>query len=259
MSPLQSELSRLYFANESNRQSGINGGSADSDTAGLMAVDGRVRAMVLELARPADWTTLGAVWRGVQADLALPEPAIAVSGVDGHQLWFSLAEPVCVADALRFLEALRMRYLRTVEPRRIRMMPGFDARVVPALQAENGRWSAFVSSDLAGIFTDEPWLDLAPNPDAQARLLSRLECTKPGAFQAVLDQIKPALKDDATGSAASVASTPTRPPATQAKDLEPRSFLLDVMRDPSVDLHLRIAAAKALLPYFEERSGDLLR
>ena len=30
------------------------------------------RALVLELARPADWGQLAAVWRGVQADLELP-------------------------------------------------------------------------------------------------------------------------------------------------------------------------------------------
>ena len=30
----------------------------------------------------------------VQADLALPAPAIAVTGSDGVQLWFSLVQPV---------------------------------------------------------------------------------------------------------------------------------------------------------------------
>jgi hypothetical protein len=231
MSPLQSELNRLYSASE--------------------PADGRVRVMVLELARPTEWNTLRAVWRGVQTDLALPEPAIAVSGIDGHQLWFSLAEPVCAADARAFLEALRVRYLGAVEPRRIGMLLGFEAQMVPALQAENGRWSAFVSADLAAIFTDEPWLDLEPNPDAQARLLSRLECVKPGAFQAILNQIKPATKAASTAPAEAPPTLPAAPEpvAAHANCLEAKRFLTDVMNDPAVDLHLRIEAAKALLPY----------
>lgn len=71
MNPLQTELQRLYSAPE-----------------------GVVRALVLELARPADWGLLSPVWRGLQTDLALPAPAVMVSGVDGYQLWLSLAEPV---------------------------------------------------------------------------------------------------------------------------------------------------------------------
>lgn len=235
MNPLQFELNRLYFTNGAHTQSG------DSEATCLTAADDRVRTMVLELAKPAEWNTLGAVWRGVQTDLALPEPAIAVSGIDGHQLWFSLAEPVCAADARAFLEALRVRYLGMVTPRRMGLLIGSETHVVPAVQAENARWSAFVSPDLAGIFTDEPWLDLAPNPDAQARLLSRLESIKPGAFQAALDRMS---------LAAGTATLPV-PPASpaHAKSPEPKRFLLDVMNDPTVALHLRIEAAKALLPY----------
>ncbi len=258
MTPLQSELSRLHFANEFDSPNGENSESDNSTANRFLAADGWVRAMVLELARPADWNSLATVWRGVQTDLALPEPAIAVNGVDGHQLWFSLAAPFGAADARAFLEALRLRYLGTVEPRRIGMSLGVEATVAPALQAQTGLWSAFVSSDLAGIFTDEPWLDLAPNPDAQARLLSRLECIQPSAFQAVLDRIKPTAKDETTQSVALTAlavATATRAPSAQAPSLEPKRFLLDVMADPSVDLHLRIEAAKALLPYCGDRSS----
>ena len=71
-----------------------------------MAPDGTVRAMVLELVRPADWTLLSTLWRGVQTDLELPAPAIAVSGIDAYRLWFSLAEPASAAQARAFLEAL---------------------------------------------------------------------------------------------------------------------------------------------------------
>lgn len=266
MSPLQSELNRLYFVHPPNCHNG------HAQASGLIAADGRVRAMVLELARPTDWNSLATVWRGVQADLGLPAPAIAVSGIDGHQLWFSLAEPVGAADARSFLEALCMRYLGAVDPWRIGVLPGFDAhaptqaqhaRLVPALQAENGRWSAFVSSDLAAIFTDEPWLDLEPAPEAQARLLSRLECIQPAAFKSIMNLLKPAAghavlpvvpvpgehpiddKDRAQHESPQAAA-----PAAPTQCLEPKRFLMDVMNDPTVALHLRMEAAKALLPYF---------
>jgi hypothetical protein len=108
---------------------------------------------------------------------------------------------------------------------------------VPALQPGTGLWSAFVAPDLAAIFSAEPWLDLAPSPDAQAHVLSRLESIKPAAFQAVL-------------SLSSV-TPPATPSATPPNGLTPRQFLQAVMNDQTVELHLRIDAAKALLPYFE--------
>ena len=61
--------------------------------------EGRLRHLVLALSGPADWAPLSAVWRGVQADLDLPAPAIAVNGVDAFELWFSLADPVPIHTA----------------------------------------------------------------------------------------------------------------------------------------------------------------
>jgi len=113
MNRLQAELQRLYFSGP--------------EEPALAGADGRVRAMVLELARPASWDRLATLWRGVQADLELPAPAIAVSGIDGYQLWFSLSEPVPAARATAFLESLRRRYLGDVAPERI----GMKASVLP--------------------------------------------------------------------------------------------------------------------------------
>jgi hypothetical protein len=194
--------------------------------------------MVLELARPASWDVLSRVWQGVQADLELPAPAIAVSGSDGYQLWFSLSESVPVAQAMAFLQSLCRRYLGDVKPERIVMQPAVDASV-PPIEVAPGFWSAFVASDLASLFTDEPWLDLPPGDDAQADLLSRLQSMKPGDFKRALGP----------------ASAPTPPALADASvtGLDPRRFLLQVMNDPATELHLRIEAAKALLPYFEGR------
>ena len=268
MSTLPAELNRLYHAHAHPTS---NPPGAEP---GLIAPDGSVRALVLELARPADWALLSTVWRGVQTELELPAPAIAVSGVDGYQLWFSLAEPVSVAQASAFLEALRGRYLGQVAPSRLALRPAVDAtlpgntrhaRPVPALQPATGHWSAFVAPDLAAIFAQEPWLDLPPNPEAQAKVLARLECIKPAAFQAALEQLRPALKAETTPLPAVASEKADRPaspavpaPAAPGSSLDPKGFLLSVMHDQTVALPLRIEAAKALLPYFETRQPAII-
>jgi len=63
-------LRRLYHPDDSNNHNPSAGEPC------LIAPDGRVRAMVLELARPADWSVLSAVWQGVQADLAVSTPTL---------------------------------------------------------------------------------------------------------------------------------------------------------------------------------------
>jgi hypothetical protein len=195
--------------------------------------------MVLELARPASWDALATVWRGVQADLELPAPAIAVSGSDGYQLWFSLLQPVPAAQASAFLESLRGRYLGDIARERVGMQPS----VLPPIERTPGRWSAFVAPDLAALFADEPWLDLAPGPDAQADLLFRLESTKPGDLKRASERLGLVTP--------SAASPVDERPAAANDSPDPRRFLLGIMNDRAIELHLRIEAAKALLPYFE--------
>ena len=248
MNRLQTELQRLY----------------------LPGADGRVRALGVELRLPIGWEAVAALWQGVQTELDLPAPAIAVNGIDGYQVWFSLQQPVPVAQAMEFLEALRLRYLGGIAPRQVTLMPALDtpsqdqlrpAALVPAVQAESGRWSAFLAPDLAGLFADEPWLDFPPSPDAQADLLLRLRSIKPADFLRVLDQ----LQADATPTSpdpvvvphhAEPATDLCQEPSQAAEDIDPRQFLLAVMRDPSAELGLRVEAAKALLPYFEGRQRD---
>jgi hypothetical protein len=250
MTRLQTELRRLYLSHDLPSQ---NQNSAGADT-GLMDADGRVRAMVLEVSQPAGWDGVAALWQGVQVDLDLPAPAIAVSGTDGYQVWFSLSEPIPVAQAQDFLELLRLRYLGTVAPRHIRMMPVADApntglaqhaRLVPALQADTGHWSAFVAPGLAGMFAAEPWLDLCPSPDAQANILSRVESMKSADFARAHGQLTPASAAPLRTMAP--APAPTTSPLSNATD--PKLFLLAVMNDPTAELSLRIEAAKSLLPY----------
>ena len=194
------------------------------------------RALLLEVAAPADWTELGRAWQGVQADLALPAPAIAVSGTDGLQLWFSLQQPVDTARAADFLSRLQARYLADLAPARVRLRADVGTPAVPAEDAATGNWSAFIAPDLAPVFADTPWLDIPPGADGQADLLARLVPIAPAAFEAAMQALQPAAP----------AALPTS--STGSPDVDPRQFLQRVLNDASAPLALRVEAAKALLP-----------
>ena len=237
MNPLDAEFHRLYFVDD-----------AAAVAPSLMTVDGRVRAMVMELALPADWSAVSTVWHRVQGDLNLPPPAIAVTGNDGYQLWFSLAEPVTAAEASFFLESLRQRFLSDIAPGCIKLLPTETghAQLVPTLQQSTGLWSAFVAPDLAAIFADSPGLDVCPRVEGQASLLAPLESIKASVFEAILDQV---ISDVERTSAPHLSSTSVVPPSTKHCDSDAKRFLKEVMNDPTVEMHLRIEAAKALLPF----------
>lgn len=200
------------------------------------APPGSTQSLLLEVAAPADWEALGTVWRGVQAELALPAPAIAVSGTDGLQLWFSLQQPVALSRAAGFLARLQARYLGALAPARVRARADGPRPDVPAQDPATGNWSAFVAPDLAPVFADTPWLDIAPGRDGQADLLARLAPITPEAFDT-----------------AARALEPTAPPAagapTPGTDLDPRAFLQRVLNDEAAPLALRVEAAKALLQH----------
>ena len=262
MNKLQAELHRLYLPHkpQSNCQ------NLTSTECSLIDTDGRVRAMVVEVSQLAGWSGVATLWQGVQDELGLPSPAIAVSGIDGYQVWFSLQEPVTVTQAIDFLESMRLRYLGDVAPRHIVMMPMADAsvagqarhaRMVPALQAETGHWSAFVAPGLVGMFADEPWLDLPPSPEAQARLLSHIESIQPTQLQQAQERLQPiqaAAPHDSRSAPTNTTGDNALLDATHRsthESTDPKRFLLAVMNDPATELSLRIEAAKALLPYYE--------
>lgn len=237
MNRLQSELNRLYR---------LPVGDAALRLAGPHQP---VRALVLELTRPPSWEVLSKVWQGVQAELELPAPAIAVSGTDGLQLWFSLAEPVAAERAQAFLDGLCQRFLPEVDPRRVRAIT--QAAPVPAEQGQSGNWSAFVAPDLAPVFDDAPWLDIPPNDEGQATLLSVVGVTQPDVFDAAMRLLGAGAQPQPAASAGE--------PRRQAQAVpgpaegEAQRFLLQVMHDETIALALRIEAAKALLPSGRDR------
>ena len=258
MSRLHSEFARLFLpATDAAEQAPPAPTPAD-----LLDAQGRTRALVLELAAPADWARLKAVWQGVQADLGLPAPAIAVSGTDGLQLWFSAPTPVPAADARRWLQALCRRYLPGLPPHRLRLYPRTEpaaaagdaaphAAPVPALQADGATWSAFVAPDLVPLFEETPWLDSEPSEEGQAALLERVGVMKAGWFEVVVGAeragAQPAGADgDAAVLAGAVAVAASAPGLGDARG-EAVAFLRRVMHDESAPLALRVEAARALL------------
>ncbi len=264
MTRLQSELRRLYLL----PSPASSGDQAQAPV--LIDASDRVRAMVIELTQPPSWELLSRVWRGVQVELALPAPAIAVSGNEGLQLWFSLAEPMAASQVHAFLEHLRLRFLPDVDPGRVRVMPAADASarhperhaaLVPALQATTGNWSAFVAPDLAPVFADTPWLDIAPSEEGQAALLHGLHAMERKVFEAAAKRLEPGTPPtrptdpvaEATAAKADASPTPTLLPTAPA-DRDPKQFLLRVMNDEGVSLALRVEAAKALLPHGNDQA-----
>jgi hypothetical protein len=259
MNRLQDELRRLY------------GVSGDSPPPGLASplpqawidADGSTRALVLQLARPASWSEVSALWRAVQVDLDLPAPAIAVTGVDALQLWFSLREPVSAQRATQFLQGLCRLHLRGVKPDRLEMFPDTNAAgehrhaSLPPAEVRPKCWSAFVAPDLAPLFDGEPWLDHPPGIDAQADLLSRIESAPADAFERACARLAGSeqaqrIAQALTPAPASGVDTPQEDRRSSQHDAE--QFLIGVMNDRTVELHLRIEAAKALLPHTAKRS-----
>ena len=257
MSRLLAELGRLYLVPPSAD------GVSDARYPTMVSASGTVRALVMELMQPPSWELLSRVWHGVQTEFGLPAPAIAVSGLDALQLWFSLAEPVAAARGHAFLEGLRQHFLADVDARRVRLKPAHGpastspeahARMVPALQEQTGNWSAFLAADLVPIFAETPWLDIAPSEEGQAALLQGLAMIEPAAFDAAFDRLARATQPvpAPTGAGADAGGVGTPGPAVAGplnQDADPRQFLMRVMQDASVPLALRIEAAKALLAH----------
>lgn len=262
MSRLDAELRRLYLLPPppcpDPLANGVAAGGADA-----------VRALVLGVGKPAQWDHVALVWQGVQADFGLPAPAIAVSGTDGHWLWFSLAEAVPHARAAAFVEGLRARYLPQLPGERVVLLPGEAhegpgaerAQVVsqlPCREVVPGQWSAFVASDLARIFEEEPWLDRPPSPNAQADLLARMAPMPTVDFERALAQLAPRAAaggptpDLAAESGCAACTVPASVGADAAAapgQCGPRAFLRQLMNDPRADLRLRMESAQALLPW----------
>lgn len=257
MSKLLAELQRLYFLPDQLTPA-ANGLVGDSVLEfDLVSPDATVRAMVINFAKAADWEALAKLYLALQHELDLPAPAVSVSGSKGYGLWFSLAEPVPLAQAQAFLAALRRNYLGDIPLANLELHPPVEQPAaaapaqmqrVPALQLASGKWSAYIDPSLGSVFIDEPWLEIAPNIDQQAGILAGLESIKAADWQRALSLLQ------APAEAVSQADPGIRRSRTRLNVgthySDPESFLLAVMNDASASPRQRIEAAKALLPYF---------
>jgi len=239
MNHLNQQLQRLYFlpAPLSGAVSGREASDFD-----LIDTDGRVRCLLVDFTKAADWVHVARLYRGIQEDLELPAPAISVSAQAGYRLWLSLAEPVALAEALGFLEALRQRYLADLPPASLVLLPQTGAALaglVPSCDEKTGKWSAFIDPSMGSLFVDEPGLEMAPGLDRQADMLAGLASVALEDFRRVLGLGAVVEQEASEMVVASVGPHYT----------DPHSFLLAVMNDASARMEYRIEAAKALLPY----------
>lgn len=241
MDRLTTELHRLYLPQGLDPEHPV-------DDARLLTPSGFTRAISIELAHPISVETVGRFWQQLQDDWRLPAPAIAISGSDAYQLWISLDTPIPANQAHQWTLRLVEHALSDVPPQSVRLWPNAQrahTRLPPGLHAPN-QWSAFVAPGLASLFSDERWLETPPSIDAQADLLLRLKPLSGPDLQRV-DQALSAAAAQATPAPhapsvwASIGSSPSM------RTTDPRSFLLQVMNDPQVDMRWRIEAAKALL------------
>ncbi len=242
----------------------------------LLDDQGHTRALVLGLAQPAEWAVLARVWQGVQQAWALPAPAIAVSGADALQLWFSLTQPVPAAEGAAWLARLCQTYLADVPAARVQTWPHADAQAPggwrhaphwPGQPVGDERWSAFIAPDLAPVFEAEPWLDVAPGADGQADLLARLNGMTPVDLANGLvaspgpsptpEGANGRPRDAQADTAPSPTSTATAPatPTLAGPFSDAAQFMLAVVNDAHTPLALRIDAAKALLAHAGAASG----
>ena len=297
MNKLISELQRLYFLPDQqwHRQQLTAGGELAYATEGLLTPDvvdkslageltvglkltspsGLVRAMVVSFVRATDWERVANLYQAVQDELDLPAPAVSVSGRNGYSLWFSLAEPLPLAQPQAFLTALRLKYLADIPPAHLELQPDMLAikTLAPARYKATGKWSAFIDPSMGSMFIDEPGLEMAPILDRQAGMLAGLKTIESANFQRALSILQVPNEGDGE-PALTLAEVAARLPTQASKppDLadgyrqsrlgegntytDPRDFLIAVMNDSSVGIEQRIRAAKALRPYFVNESSE---
>jgi hypothetical protein len=261
MNTLRAELQRL-FARPGQELPEVWPWPAGAPVLDLVDPQERVWTLVLGVAPQVGWGPVAALLDGVVNALELPLPAVSLAGERGFRVWFSLVDPVPVAQATRFLDGLRRRYLGAVPERHLSAFPGTAPELaLPPLALEDGRWLAFVDPALGGMFGDEPWLEMAPSEERQAELLSSFKSIKPADFARVLDEldppgvVMPAFQGTLADFPRGAVGEAVRPEAVGLTVgggfVDPKSFLLAVMNDPGARADYRLDAAKALLPYFE--------
>ena len=161
------------------------------------------------------WSTLCAVANALQEKLALPAPAVSISGATSYGLWLSVESPIPAAQARRFVELVHRSYFPREENSDLRppdnagLSANVDhetAELPPCLHRATGKWAAFIHPGMGGAFSDEPGLEMAPPADAQAAFLAGLNSMTVMQFKHALEVLERGQEATA-GSAGAQAST----------------------------------------------------
>jgi hypothetical protein len=201
----------------------------------LAAPEDRTRAIVIDFDKAKGdeegrhWTRLCEVAQALQADYGFPAPGVSISANAGFRLWLSFAAPVAASEAQRLLELLR----DTAFPE-LAVPSDLARRTValpPCLDRESGRWSAFIHPGMGASFADEPGLEMAPPPLAQAAFLEQLDSIGVEQFHATLKALQPAPAAAPRPPAPFPPANPAPSPQAGAGDLLLRDATLeDIVR-----------------------------
>lgn len=192
MHKLISELRRLYLLNDhryddESLERHLRGEATLSID--LADAAGFTRALVIDFRKAGDeqrWTRLCDVANTLQTELGLPAPAVSVSGGDSYGLWLSLASPIPVAQARRFLALLHKAYLED-EP----ITPGSTIVEIPPCQhVATGLWAAFINPGMGASFAEELGLEMQPPVAAQAAFLEGLQSIGDTEFKQALGRLQ---------------------------------------------------------------------
>jgi hypothetical protein len=204
----------------------------------LVSPEGLGRAIVLDFSAGGaakgeqQWRALCTLANALRDELALPAPAVSISG-HGFQLWLSLAAAAPAAELAAFAALLHKTYLPDDKGN------GAIATVAelpPARQA-SGKWAAFIHPGMGASFADEPALEMAPPVGAQVGFLEGLKSIDAGAFAAALASLR--------GSAAPADISPA--PASAPQAVTPEGLLL---KDATLEDIVRHLHARQIEPTF---------
>ncbi len=228
MEKLLSELIRLYLLPDSPAAQDGPGPAVD-----LVSGAGLVRAIAIPFRKaPGEdaqhWERLCTVANGLQADFGFPAPAVSVTSTGGFMLWLSLAAPVPVADARRFVAGLGRLWPDTLPPADA---IGLPVELPPCANTATGTWAAFIHPGMGASFADESGLDMAPPVAGQVAFLEGLDSIAPGQFGAALARLE------------APAAPPAAPPSPPAAD----GLLL---KDATLEDIVRVLHARGIEPTF---------
>jgi hypothetical protein len=263
MQKLISELRRLYllpgaFSDEALERRVRGEPSAAVSLAGAGAgADGLVRALVIPFPKVAEgaedqhWSRLCEVASVLQQQLGLPAPGVSIDGDAAYGLWLSLAEPVEVAEAQRFLALLRAAYFADVA------VGGAAAdapiQLPPCVNAATGRWAAFIHPGMGASFAEEAGLEMPPPVAGQVAFLEGLKSISAAQFAQALQMLQPPQgrqglhAADAAAMAPHAAAAAAASTRTTAGSATPEGLLL---KDASLEDIVRHLHALNIEPTF---------